>query len=142
MPRFLPCCWIVFAAILAGCQRTPYEVAPVHGTVTVDDKPLFQGKVMLTPVAKGENSQAGRPAVGKIDEDGKYWLTTFEENDGAIVGEHWAIVINSEEELPDGIPEFARVTFPEKVNVVAGKDNQIDLKFTRDAVRKYGEDDR
>jgi len=128
--------------LLSGCNRSPYELAPVHGVVTVDDVPLFQGKVMFMPVALGENTNAGRPGIGKMDSEGKFRLTTFDENDGAIVGDHWAVVINVEEDLPKGVPEFARLTMPEKVAVVAGKDNQIDLKFTRDMVKKYREDDR
>jgi hypothetical protein len=133
-----------FAAVLmlSGCGRTAYETAPVHGRVTVDDVPLFQGRVLFTPVAKGEGLKAGRTALGKIDPDGNYRLTTYAPNDGAIVGEHWAIVINAEEDLPKGVPEFARVTLPGKVQVAAEKDNKIDLKFTRDEIKKYREDDR
>jgi hypothetical protein len=130
------------AALLTGCNRSNYHTAPVHGRVTVDDVPLFQGRVLFTPVATGEDRKAGRTALGKIDSEGNYRLTTYATNDGAIVGEHWAIVINSEEDLPKGVPEFARLTLPGKVRVVAEKDNKIDLQFTRDDVKKYREDDR
>jgi hypothetical protein len=68
-------------------------------------------------------------------------LTTYEKDDGAVVGEHWALVINHEEEVPDGVPEFIRVTLPNKLTVESGKDNEIDLKFTREQVRKYRVDD-
>jgi hypothetical protein len=62
-------------------------------------------------------------------------------NDGAVVGEHWVTILNVGEDLPDGVPEFARVTLPERVTVVSGKDNEIDIKPSRDIVRKYREDD-
>jgi hypothetical protein len=125
-----------------GCSPSPYQLAPVHGTVTVNDKPMFQGKVMFGPIAKGDEENPGKPAFGVIQPDGRYRLTTFEPDDGAVVGEHWATIINVEEELPDGVPEFARVTFPEKVTVVAGKNNRINIQLSRDVIRKYREDDR
>ena len=138
--------WSFLAAgallVAAGCNQSPYHLAPVHGTVTVDDKPLFQGKVMFTPVAKGENKRPGRHAIGTIDSEGRFRLTTKDPDDGALVGDHWAIVINTEEEVPKGVPEFARLTLPNRVTVEPDKDNQIDLMFTRDQVRKYREDDR
>ena len=134
--------WLVALSLLAGCNRSPYELAPVHGTVTVDDKPIFQGKVMFGPIAQGEEENPGKPAFGAIQSDGSYRLTTFDPNDGAVVGEHWATIINVEEDLPDGVPEFARVTYPEKVTVVAGEDNRIDIRLSRSVIRKYREDDR
>lgn len=136
------CFWVFALPMLLGCNRSPYELAPVHGTVTVADKPMFQGKVMFGPIAEKDVDYPGKPAFGTIDSEGRYRLTTFQPNDGAVVGEHWATVINVEEDLPDGVPEFARVTFPEKVTVAAGQDNQIDLQFSRETIRKYREDDR
>jgi hypothetical protein len=135
---------ILLAASLAvaGCDRSPYQLAPVHGTVTVADKPMFQGKVMFGPIARPGEENPGKPAFGAIQADGQYRLTTFNPDDGAIVGEHWATIINVEEDLPDGVPEFARVTYPEKVTVVPGQDNRIDLRFSRETIRKYREDDR
>ena len=132
----------VFCGLAIGCDNTTREVAPVYGIVTVDSKPLFQGRVLFAPVAKGDDMNPGKPAMGKIQEDGKYRLTTYQENDGAIIGEHWVTIINSEEDLPDGVPEFARLQVPEKVTVAPSKDNEINIELTRDVVKKYAEDDR
>lgn len=128
---------------LCGCGGSPYEVAPVHGVVKLNDTVLPQGGIMFSPVAKGESINPGKAAVGTIQSDGTYTLTTFRDQDGAIVGEHWVTIVNTDEEnLPDGVPEFARIQVPEKKVVVAGKKNQIDISLTRDEVRKYREDDR
>jgi hypothetical protein len=132
---------IAAIAILAGCNRSSFELAPVHGTVTVDDQPLFQGKVRFAPVGKGDGDHPGRPALGSIQSDGTYRLTTYKGNDGAVIGEHWVMIANVEEELPDGVPEFSRVTMPQRVTVVEGKDNRIDIKLTSDAIRELREDD-
>jgi hypothetical protein len=124
-----------------GCGSTAYETAPVHGKVAIDGKPLFQGKVRFAPIAKGENTQVGKPAFGDIQSDGTYRLTTFKADDGAVVGDHWVTILNVGEDLPDGVPEFARVTLPERVKVVGGQENEINITPSRDIVRKYREDD-
>jgi hypothetical protein len=97
---------------------------------------------MFAPVAKGENNNPGKPALGKIESDGAYRLTTFDMNDGAVVGEHWVTIINSDEELPDGVPEFARFMVPKKFTVAPGKDNSIDIKLKSDIIEENREDDR
>jgi hypothetical protein len=125
-----------------GCSRSGFDVAPVHGTVTADDKPLFQGRVMFAPSAKGENMEPGKPAWGDIDKNGNYRLSTFTSNDGAVIGEHWVTVINSGEDLPDDVPEFSRIVLPKRMAVVAGKDNQLDIKLTSKTIKENREDDR
>jgi hypothetical protein len=125
----------------AGCDANPYELAPVHGKVIVDGKPLFQGKIRFAPVAQEEDRKPGKPAFGIIQSDGTYRLTTFKPDDGAVVGEHWVTILNVGEDLPDGVPEFYRVTLPEKKSVASGTDNEIDITPSRDVVRKFREDD-
>ena len=86
-------CFIAVAS--AGCQRSPYELAPVHGTVTIDGRPVSQAKVMFAPVENAENAvNPGKPAFGLLRENGSYTLTTYENDDGAIVGKHWVTLVN------------------------------------------------
>jgi hypothetical protein len=131
----------VAALAVAGCGRESFDVAPVHGVVSVDGKPLFQGKVMFAPVSKGEGNP-GKPAWSAIASDGAYRLTTFKKDDGAIIGEHWVTIINTEEELPEDVPEFARFMVPKRVTVTPGKDNEIDIKLTGEVIEEFREDDR
>jgi hypothetical protein len=137
--------WLIgLTALLVapGCNQSGYELAPVRGTVTVDGKPLRQGKVMFAPVAQGNDINPGRPAFGMLRQGGAYILTTYADNDGAVVGKHWVTIINSAEDLPRGVPEFARVTAPGQRVVEAGKDNRIDINLTREDVLKYRMDDK
>ena len=49
----------------------PYELAPVHGNVTIDGRPVSQAKVMFAPVENAENAvNPGKPAFGLLGEDG------------------------------------------------------------------------
>ena len=78
----LPVCWLM--VIAAGCgSGTTVELAPVHGTVTYQGKPLQQGRVVFQP----DSSTPGPPATAAIQPDGSYVLTTIG-RDGAPVGKH------------------------------------------------------
>jgi hypothetical protein len=125
---------------LPGCNRSSFELAPVHGKVTIDNKPLFQGKVMFAPVAKGNGVNSGKPAWGNIQPDGTFRLTTYKNDDGAIVGEHWVTIMNSDEKLPKGVPAFSRLIVPKKAVVAANNKNEINFAFASSDVKKFAED--
>jgi hypothetical protein len=131
----------------SGCSRSPYELAQVHGTVTLDGKPLSSAKVMFAPVEIAGNVNPGKPAFGLIQNDGSFVLTTYEMNDGAIVGEHWVSIIALREKpreatlvshSPAAAPKFDRLSLPQKAMVVAESDNQIDFNLTSQDVARYG----
>jgi hypothetical protein len=67
------------AASIAGCRERS-EIAPFHGQVLLDGKPLEFGSVMLQPVEGGEPSRA------QIQPDGTFTMQTRGLGDGARVG--------------------------------------------------------
>jgi len=128
-----------------GCGDSQPETAPAGGVVTFNGEPLANASVNFYP----EN---GKSANGVTDDDGKFTLTTFKSNDGAIVGNHTATVtIISSEEVPESIPEdydygaagsseeedgieipakyLSAETSPLKFEVKAGEKNQFELKI-------------
>ena len=64
---------------MIGCGDGRPKRAAVSGHVTIDGQPLTHGVVRLVP----ENA---RPATGKLDSEGRYTLSCFEEGDGAVLG--------------------------------------------------------
>jgi hypothetical protein len=130
------------ALIAVGCAKSPYELAPVVGVVQIEGRPFSEGKVMFAPIARGRDRKAGRPAFGRLAADGSFSLTTNEPGDGAVVGEHWVTVIRIEAESPaaatSSTPPFARVAVPQKVTVVAGQENKIDVRLTRQEIARFG----
>ena len=87
--------WLCSAAFslvigMGGCGTNPSKppLGRVHGRVTYNGKPLTNGSVMFTPVAGGKGGATGQVAAGQLGSDGSYTLTTFEEGDGAILGQH------------------------------------------------------
>jgi hypothetical protein len=68
------------ACLLLGCGKTDrLETAVVVGKVTLDGKPLKSGSVMFVP-------ERGHSASGTIRPDGSFSLSTYGDNDGAIIG--------------------------------------------------------
>ena len=66
----------------SGCGDSGPELAPVSGTVLLDGKPVEGASVTFMPAA------GGRPATGTTNASGEFQLTTFKEQDGALVGDH------------------------------------------------------
>jgi hypothetical protein len=56
-------------------------MAKASGVVTLNGIPFAGARVMFVP-------KKGPAAMGVADKDGRYILTTFEENDGAVPGQY------------------------------------------------------
>jgi hypothetical protein len=82
---------IAYLSLLAmtGCGSGRPDVAPVRGTVSLNGKPVTTGRIMFYPTA-------GRPACAPINSDGTYVLTTFESDDGALIGTHRVTITSTE----------------------------------------------
>ena len=89
-PRWL----LVLLAIASfvGCGSDPATTYPVSGKVVFDDGKPFTtgGVVMFEPIAVGE--QPVYTAAGAIAADGTFRISTFQEGDGAVAGEHRVLV--------------------------------------------------
>lgn len=84
--------WIAGACCLLACgcgQKLP-TTAPVHGKVTVAGKPIAVGRITFYP------DDGRRPALGVIQPDGTYRLTTFQTDDGATIGKYRVTIEASE----------------------------------------------
>ena len=76
---------------VSGCgNNNGFEVAPVSGTVRCGGKLLTDGLVVFTPVAPpdADSYNTGRAASGVVNSDGTFVLSTYGEDDGAIIGAH------------------------------------------------------
>ncbi|MCA1686777.1 MAG: hypothetical protein LC745_12580 [Planctomycetia bacterium] len=92
--------------------------------VTYNGKPVTNGSVMFTP-AGGKGGETGQGAVGQLESDGSFTLTTFDKGDGALLGEHVVTVealgvsgtdISKSATKPDGTINYVlpKQTIPEK----------------------------
>lgn len=131
--------WLLIPLGTLGCGSDEFETAKVVGTVTIDGKPLTQGSVIFQP-------EQGWPGRGEIDSQGQFVLSTYGEQDGAIVGEHQVAVIaeTGDENVPfEGRPtEPIRSLIPTRYSnkatsglrfdVESGVKNEVELKLTSD----------
>jgi hypothetical protein len=65
----------------AGCGDSRPDRVRVSGRVLIDGKPLTFGDVKFVP-------EDARPSSGKLDENGRFTLTCYDGNDGAVPGIH------------------------------------------------------
>jgi hypothetical protein len=99
--RLLLLCVAAALLTLQACTDRP-ATYPVTGTVKFDDgTPLTGGTVefrnVTTDIAKQINAR------GEIAPDGKYQLTSFQPNDGAIAGEHQVCVFPAAQDTPGSL---------------------------------------
>lgn len=76
--------WIIIAAIVlcaTGCGDGRPELVPVSGQVLIDGEPLKFGSIRFVPTG-------ARSSSAELDEEGRFTLTCYEDNDGAVIGRH------------------------------------------------------
>jgi hypothetical protein len=72
---------LVFLAVVIGCGDGRPTRVLVSGTVTIDGAPVTRGSIKFVP-------EKGRPSSGEIGPDGRFTLTCYDGNDGALPGKH------------------------------------------------------
>ncbi len=99
---------LFFAALLAtgilGCGPSRPTRVPISGKVLLDGKPLTSGSVRVIPAK-------ARMASGQIDAQGNFRLTTFDANDGCVLGKHPVEVFGREALGPGQIRHLIPVKY-------------------------------
>lgn len=147
-PRWLIVAVLGLLSLCLGCNAGK-ETAKVGGVVTVDGIPINFGRVQFSPVATDDAMDAGKAGYGYIDPDGTFLLTTYKENDGAVVGQHRVTITNRSRRLPEdqepparneSIPPFETLRLVgQRFEVVSGEDNHFAIELTSEQIRKFGE---
>ena len=143
--RILHSAWLIaVAAAVSGCgnsDRPP--LGRVTGKVTYKGQPLEVGEVVFNPMLESA-AKTGQPAIGTLGSGGYYRLTTFDDGDGALVGEH-IVTVKSNEVIrsqkprkndvegirtpgPDG--KLSYVSLKSRIPVKYGNPNKSGLRFT------------
>ncbi|HLN29879.1 MAG TPA: hypothetical protein VK395_19200 [Gemmataceae bacterium] len=90
--RVLALLVLVLCMPAVGCSKTDPRtpVFPVHGRVLLNGEPLPHAFVTLHPVNKAEQGKLHPHA--QAEPDGTFWLSTYDSEDGAPVGEYFVTV--------------------------------------------------
>lgn len=135
---------LVFVGGAIGCSsENRIETATVSGSVTYNGDPLQIGSLLFVPVGGGPSAEAN------IGTDGSFEMGTYDDDDGAVLGEHKVMITaftapggsGLPEDVIDGdgapvsvIPDFYGDLEKSglKINVKSG-DNSIDFVLTSKA---------
>jgi hypothetical protein len=102
----MPRRWVaaVFLALIAlttsaGCGSSPPKLVPAEGVILIDGEPAADISVQFLPdEIEGEK----RPtSYGVTDSEGRFVLKTYEQGEGAVVGGHSVILVDTLEERPE-----------------------------------------
>ncbi len=129
--RYPYCLLILLVIGISGCGDSgEYATTPVSGIVTCQGKPVANATVSFTPLpdSSREPGHNGRPGYGITDKDGHFVVTTYEDNDGAIVGKHEVTVGLNVDEGSGRAPPFACKGAKKEVTVERGtKEYNLDF---------------
>jgi hypothetical protein len=125
---------LALLVLVAGCNRSGLELAPVVGVVTYNGSPVADAGVMFAP-------DQGPSAMATTDAEGRFTLSTANQP-GALVGDHRVsiskvetITIPQRQGFPlyqhkSHIPEkYADVSTSELTANVADDDNYIEFNL-------------
>ncbi|TWT48293.1 hypothetical protein Pla111_00550 [Botrimarina hoheduenensis] len=135
--------FLLTAILLVGCDRGP-AMGSVSGTVTLDGEPLKFGSVMFQNVAGGQPSRA------QIQPDGRFVLSTFSPEDGAVVGSYRVRVMCYSSQDPAVGPtagdSLGNLLIPERYTsfgasglsyeIKEGDNSPIDIELTKQPQRR------
>lgn len=99
----------LFCLVLTGCE-TSIATHPVSGKVVLPDGSPAGGGIIKFRTTSQEGEMV--KAHGEIQPDGSFQLTTFQEGDGALEGEHEAILFSPA--TGDGGGRVVAPSFPAK----------------------------
>jgi hypothetical protein len=116
-----------FVILFAGCGGLQeFPIAETTGTVLCDGKPVAKALVYFVPKKTANDSFVGKQGYALTDENGRFTVSTYKENDGAVVGKHVVRVGNSETTSKCDCALVADVPLTE-VDVKANEKNNFEL---------------
>jgi hypothetical protein len=76
-------------ALWLGCGTGgDFPTAPAAGKVICEGKPVPHVMVFFEPLEAGKSAIVGRSAFAIADAEGKFVLSSYGKNDGAVIGKH------------------------------------------------------
>jgi hypothetical protein len=108
--RFLLLAVLLFLLSLGaiGCGSQT-QVAEVSGVVLLDGKPMRDALVEFCP--DPEKGTHGPVSAATTDEEGRFYLVSHDQRDGAVVGSH-RVLIQDARSIPQAVIDFKRVKPP------------------------------
>jgi hypothetical protein len=132
---------LVLSSGLTGCfggGLEKFPVAPVKGRVLCDGQPVPHAYVHFEPLQSGTSAIVGKAAFGMADAQGNFVLSTYGDEDGAVVGKHRVRVVGPSGELAAGFVcdcQLGDNIDQMELEVTDGLDHEFDIELLK-KVRK------
>ena len=135
MSYVLTSCHSALSVLLNGCgSGDKFPVTHVSGTVVCEGKPVAKALVYFEPVRSGESATVGDQGFALTDDQGKFVVSTYGENDGAVVGKHLVRVGKSETSPPCNCALNAEKVLQE-VEVLSGDAQTFEFVLSKKSAR-------
>jgi len=74
---------------LLGCNSSgSFPTAPTTGRVICEGQPVPHVIVFFEPMQTGKSALVGKQGVAHAEADGTFFISTYGEKDGAVIGHH------------------------------------------------------
>jgi len=122
---------LVFTMASAGCSDglKKFPCASVSGTVTCQGQPVREAQVFFAPKMTGKSAEVGKPGFSWTDENGRFVLSTYDDQDGAVVGVHVVRVTTSSKYPCACVGDETRDLM--EVEIKAEADNEFEIKLPK-----------
>ena len=115
--------WLL--VVVAGCGKSGPQLAPVHGLVRLDGRPLANADVEF------QSNDGTRSSSGRTDPEGRYSLMFKRGEAGAMVGPHTVHISVSNEVVRNPPPIATRFNTQSELHPeVKSGDNEFDFDVT------------
>jgi hypothetical protein len=138
--------WLPILALacgLAGCgggDVKKFPVAKTTGIVRCEGKPVVGAMVFFEPIQEGKSAVVGKQGHAFTGSDGRFSISTYGQEDGAVVGKHRVRVGGSVKGCPCMLNSEMDL---KQVEIKEGQENTFELvlKKRTGPARKSREDD-
>lgn len=83
---------------VAGCGGSSVKLTPAGGVVKIDGRPA--GGIMVQFLPDTTRGGSGPTSFGVTDDEGKFQLRTYDDQEGAVPGPHLVVLMDTLEERP------------------------------------------
>jgi hypothetical protein len=122
---------------VVGCNQGP-KLVKVSGQVLIDGEPVKGGFIQVVPKEE-------RAATGKIGEDGRFSLTTYQEEDGVVLGTHDVAVMATRQLSPTRTehlvpPKYANPATSGVTTTIDGPTDNLKIELSWEGGKPYIEE--
>lgn len=121
---------------LAGCGTgvKEFPVARAKGRVLCEGQPVSQVSVLFNPISEGKSAVVGKQGYGNSNDQGEFVLSTYGQNDGAVIGKH-AVFVALDGKFDCNCVINDRIEIMQ-VEVKKGEDNSFDITLPKKTGRE------